>query len=291
MSTSNNVKPIKKQKPNFVYAIISITLNLFIVGLLALIIYFSQQSFTKIKESVEIELVLKKEVDSIGKVKIEEFLKSQEFIAHYKYIDKSVAAEKFAKDIGQNFVEILGFNPLYDAYVVNLKADYTNETFLKDVESKFLSVDGVEEVFYQQNIVEMLGKTIQPIAIGIAVISILLLLIAFFIIDTTIRLMMYAQRFSIRTMQLIGATEWFIVKPFLKKSVGSGIISAIIANIGLFGLLFLANIKLNYVPTQQDYIVFGIIALTLLLLGIIISTISTYFAVRKYLHVKLEDLY
>ena len=199
--------------------------------------------------------------------------------------------EKFQRELGQNFTEILGENPLYDAYVILLKAEFSNPDFVKDVKSALIAQDGVQEVLYSTEAVNTTAATLRPITIGIVILSIVMLIVAFLIIDNTIRLMMYSQRFTIRSMQLIGADEWFIIKPYILKSVISGLISAGIAILVLAIVAYLTINKFSIEFVTQDFVTLLLIAIGLVAFGIIISMASTYFAVNKYLRIKLDELY
>jgi cell division transport system permease protein len=291
MSADLQPKHPKKYKPTFVYAIASISLNLFIMGLFALGIYFTQKEIKKVRESVEVELILRDSLSHERKVAIEKYLKKKDFIGHVDYRSKDEAAAIYEKELGQNFREVLGYNPLYDAFIVNLKAENSNPEFVADVKSAFLSQVGVKEVNYSQPVMDMLGTTFKPVTFGIFLLCIILFIVAFMVIDTTIRLMMYSQRYSIRTMQLIGATEWFIVKPFLKRSAISGMISGFIAILVVSLVYYLTHYKFNVTIESSDFVFLLMLGGLLIGMGVFISALSTYFAVKKYIGVKLDELY
>ncbi|MFN8283910.1 MAG: permease-like cell division protein FtsX [Chitinophagales bacterium] len=291
MSENLEQKTPKKYKPSYVSAVMSITMILFLIGLFACSSSYVQREINKIKESVQIDINLKADVNETQKTAILTYLKKQNYIAKITFKSKEQAADEFEKDLGQNFREILGENPLYDSYIINLKSDFSNPEFVKDVKSAFLSLSGVEEVFYSDMAVKTVGAKLEPITIGIVVLSIILLIVAFFIIDSTIRLMMYSQRFSIRSMQLIGANNWFIIKPFIINSVIVGVVSALIAIIGLAILIYLTKYQFSIEILTQDFVNLSLIAVALIVFGIVISIVSTYLAVNKYLKIKLDELY
>lgn len=291
MSENLEQKIPTKRKPSFIYAIISIAMILFIIGLFSFGVFTIQKQINELKERVKIELNLKTNVTDEQKAAISSYLKKQKYISKVSYISKEVAAERFEKELGQNFTKTLGENPLYDAYVVQLRADYSNPTFIKDVKSAFLGLDGVQEVLYSDIAVNTTAATLRPITIGIIVLSFIMLFVAFLIIDNTIRLMMYSQRFTIRSMQLIGANEWFIIKPYIIKSVISGLTSAFIAILFLVGIIYLTIYKFSLEFVTQDFVTLSLIAVGLIVFGILISITSTYLAVNKYLKIKLDELY
>lgn len=291
MSDELEQKAPVKRKPNFGFAIISIAMILFIIGLFSFGVFTIQKQIKEIKESVQIDLNLKADVTDAQKEALTKYLKKQKFISKISYKSKEVAAQQFEKELGQNFTEILGSNPLYDAYIISLKSDYTNPEFIQEVKSDFLAQSGVQEVQYSELAINSTSTTLKPITIGIVVLSIIMLIVAFLIIDNTIRLMMYSQRFLIRSMQLIGANEWFIIKPYLLKSIITGIISATIAILCLIIIIYLTINKFGLQFVTQDFVILSFIALGLIIFGIIISITSTYFSVNKYLKVKLDELY
>jgi cell division transport system permease protein len=291
MSEDLEQKIPKKRKPSFVYAIISIAMILFIIGLFSFGVFTIQKQINQLKESIEIDMNLKTDVSEAQKTAIAAYLKKQDFVTKIKYVSKEVAAEKFQRELGQNFTEILGENPLYDAYVIQLKAEFSNPDFVKDVKSALIAQDGVQEVLYSTEAVNTTAATLRPITIGIVILSIVMLIVAFLIIDNTIRLMMYSQRFTIRSMQLIGADEWFIIKPYILKSVISGLISAGIAILVLAIVAYLTINKFSIEFVTQDFVTLLLIATGLVGFGILISMASTYFAVNKYLRIKLDELY
>jgi cell division transport system permease protein len=291
MSEDLEQKIPKKRKPSFIYAIISITMILFIIGLFSIGVFVVHKEINLIKESVQIDLNLKTDVTDAQKTAIADYLKKQNYISRIAFKSKDEAAEQFERELGQNFREILGSNPLYDAYIINLKAEFSNPDFVKDVKSAFIGLDGVQEVFYSDLAVKTTATTLEPVTIGIVILCLIMLVVAFLIIDNTIRLMMYSQRFTIRSMQLIGANEWFIIKPYILKSVISGLISAAISIVLLTGIIYLTNYKFSVQFEGNDFVTLSAIAIGLIVFGILISIVSTYFAVNKYLKIKLDELY
>ena len=291
MSEDLEQKVPKKRKPSFIYAIISIAMILFIIGLFSFGVYTIQKEINSLKESVPIDLNLKADVNDAQKAAIATYLKKQNYVSKIEFVSKDVAAERFQRELGQNFTETLGYNPLYDSYRIMLKAEFSNPEFIKDVKSALIGLDGVEEVFYSTEAVNTTAATLRPITIGISILSIIMLVIAFLIIDNTIRLMMYSQRFTIRSMQLIGANEWFIIKPYIVKSLISGLMSAGISILFLIAVIYLTIYKFSLPFVSQDFVTLSLIAIGLIVFGILISMTSTYLAVNKYLRIKLDELY
>lgn len=291
MSDNKDYKPIKRYQPNYKYAILTIALNLFIIGLFAIIIHFSNAAIVKLKQNIDIELILADTVNTEQIAEIKNTLKQKDYLHKINYVSKEVAAQKYEKELGQNFTQILGYNPMYNAFVVNVKAEKADPQTIKLLKTDLLAVSGIKEVNYSEPISNMFGQTIKPVFIGILVISLLLFLIAFFVIDSTIRLMMYSQRYAIRTMQLIGGTKFFIIKPFLTKSIWAGLFSAFIALLALGSVVFYFINKYSIALSQADIVMLSVIAGGLIIISLFISLISTFFAVNKYWNAKLEDLF
>lgn len=291
MSEDLQQKIPQKRKPSFAYAIISIAMILLLIGLFSFGVFVVQKEINKIKESVQIDLNLKSDITEDQKKAISDYLKKQNYISKITYKSKDEAAEQFEQELGQNFREILGSNPLYDAYIINLKAEFSNPDFVKDVKSALIGLRGVQEVFYSDLAVSTAARTLRPVTIGVVILSLIMLVVAFLIIDNTIRLMMYSQRFTIRSMQLIGANEWFIIKPYILKSIISGLISSAIAILLLAGIVYLTIYKFSVQIEGQDFVTLLLIALGLIGFGILISITSTFLAVNKYLKIKLDELY
>lgn len=291
MAEDQKYKPKKRYQPTYKYAILTIGLNLFIIGLFAIIIYYSNASLIKLKQSFEIELILDDSLQKSNIDVIKATLQKKDYLHKINFRSKEVAAKMYEKELGQNFTEILGYNPMYNAYIVNLKAEKADKSSIKAIKSDFLSINGIKEVNYSEPISDMFGNTVKPVFIGILAISLILFIIAFSVIDSTIRLMMYTQRYAIRTMQLIGGTKWFIIKPFLIKAISAALISAFIAILILVGIVFFFTDKYSIHLVQMDYLVLAGIGGGLLLMSLLISLISTYFAVNKYWNIKLDDLF
>jgi cell division transport system permease protein len=291
MSKNQEYKPKKRYQPTYKYAILIIGLNLFIIGLFLIIIYYSNSTITKLKQDFEIELILDDNLVQSDIDAIKQTLLQKDYLHKINYRSKEVAAEIYEKELGQDFTQILGYNPMYNAFIVNLKAKETDADHISAIKSDFMTINGIKEVNYSEPLSNMFGKVIRPVFVGIIVVSLILFLIAFSVIDGTIRLMMYTQRYAIRTMQLIGGTKWFIINPFLSKSVVAACMSAAIAILALAGLFAFFINKYSIVLQQADYLILAGIGGALILISLFISLISTFFAVNKYWNVKLDDLF
>lgn len=290
MSEQQPYKPTKKYQATYKYAILTISLNLFIIGLFASILYLTKNTINKLKQDIDIELVLIDTLENNQIAKIKQELKKKDYISKINYRSKEKAAEIYERELGQNFTQILGYNPLYNSYIVNIKPAALDAENLKEIKSDFLIIKGIKDVSYSEPVSNFVSTTIKPAFITISILSIILLLIAFSVIDTTIRLKMYSQRYAIRTMQLIGSTNWFIIKPYIQNALKAGAISVLLCIVFLTMLVGFGIYKYNIILNNNDIVFFILLAITLIIISLLISTISTYFAVRKYLNLNLDEL-
>jgi cell division transport system permease protein len=208
-----------------------------------------------------------------------------------EYVSKDMAADRFKKDFGEDFISLLQYNPLYAS--VNLKANaaYVNPDSLKRIENTLLENSNVKEVYYQRALVGKLSDNVKKIGAVILALSILLCIVVIVLIDNTIRLSMFSNRFLIKTMQMVGATRGFISRPFDLRSIGNGLVSALVAIAALILVMYYAQQQLPEIRMVRDYRLTVLLFLGMIILGICISLLSTHRSVTKYLKTKLDDLY
>ncbi|MCO5234464.1 MAG: permease-like cell division protein FtsX [Chitinophagales bacterium] len=292
MSKDVERKIPNKTKPTFRYAIISVTLILFLVGSLFTLFFGVNKILAEIKESIEIEVELNQGISSNGIDSVRQELNSKFFINTIQFYSKEEAIKSFEKELNQNIIDIAGFNPLYDAYLITLKNEYSVQDSLKNIQQELQQISGVKSVNYSNIVIDLVNANMKKVStIGLIAIGILLL-IAYSLIDSTIRLMMFSQRFIIRSMQLIGATKSFIIKPFILKGLYAGIISGILAVLLIFGGVYLIQEKFHLFQLENsDYVYLSIASIILIAIGIAICLLSTILSVNKYLRTKLDELY
>lgn len=281
----------RRLRSSYITSIISISLVLFMLGMLGLLVLNANRLSIYVKENIGFSVILKENVKEVDIILLQKSLDASEYVKSTKYITKEEAAEDLQKDLGEDFVEFLGFNPLLASIEVKLYADYANEDSIKLIEQDFMKYELIKEVFYQKSLVSLVNENIQKISLIILVFSGLLFLVAITLINSTIRLSVYSKRFIINTMQLVGATRGFIRRPFLYKSAGNGIFAAFIAVGLLVGILYLAQQEFKEIISFKDVEIISVLFLGVLLVGIIINWISTYLAVSKYLKMKVDKLY
>ena len=261
------------------------------LGMLGLLVLNAKRLSDFVKENIGFSVILKENIKEVDVILLQKSLDASEYVKSTKYITKEEAAEDLQKDLGEDFIEFLGFNPLLASIEVKLYADYANPDSIKIVEKDFQQYEQIKEVFYQKSLVSLVNENIQKISLIILVFSGLLFLVAITLINSTIRLSVYSKRFIINTMQLVGANRGFIRRPFLYKSAGNGIIAALLAIGFLVGVLYLAQQEFKGIISFQDIEIIGSLFLGVLLIGIIINWISTFLAVSKYLKMKVDKLY
>lgn len=276
---------------SYFYAIFGITLVLFVLGVSAVLVFEAKKISTGVKENLTVEVVLKDDV-SLSKISsLQTRIQGRPYTKSTKFISKEEAAKILQKDLGENFLDILGYNPLYASFGLNLYENYTNKDSFELVKNDLSNLPEVKQVNIQGNILESLDKDVRSGTFVILLIAGALLMFAISLIFNTIRLAMFSNRFTIKTQQLFGATRWFIIKPFLGRSILNGFISGIAACVLIGSLVFYIDYTLPDLGLQGDLITFGALFGAVILFGIFISFLSTLTAVLRYLRLKVEDLY
>jgi cell division transport system permease protein len=275
----------------YISSVVSISLVLFMLGLLGLIIFHAKKISNQVKENIGFSIYMKDSAKEANIIKFQKYLDICPYTKSTQYITKEQAAKELSKDLGEDFMSFLDYNPLPATIDVRLNANYANNDSLKIIEANILKNDIVKEVYYQKNLVQKVNDNIKRISVFILSFSSIFILIAIILVNNTIRLSIYSKRFIIRTMQLVGANSAFIRKPFLQKSILTGFISSIAAIAVLFGVLLLIREHLPEVINMQEIDSYLLVFVAVLILGISFSVVSTYFAVRKYLKIKTDSLY
>ena len=281
----------RKLKTSYLSTIVGITLVLYMLGLLGLIVMHAKKLSDYVKENIGFTVFFNDDVNEADIIQLQKSLDARAYIKSTEFITKEKAAKNLQKDLGEDFVGFLGYNPLSASVDVRLKADFANADSLTVLENELVKNKNVKEVSYQKSLVTSVNENLQKISFIILGLSCLLLIIAIAMINNTIRLSVYSKRFLIRTMQLIGATEAFIRKPFLLKGTVQGIFGSVVAIVLLVLTLFFAQKEIPELQELQDAALFIKLFIFVTVLGIIISWISTYLAVRKYLKIKTDFLY
>jgi len=279
----------------YISVVFSITLALFVIGVFGSLVIYSKELERLVRENVKIQVYLKNQISETQRGQIEKSIGSKAFVLKnhdaIQFVSKDEAAKEFIKETGEDFKKFLGENPLRDAYLVKIHEDYHDVESLKKIKEEVEKIGGVYEVYYVENVIESINKNITKIALILIGLVALLLFIVVLLINNTLRLALFSQRFLIRSMQLVGARSSFIQKPFLVRASIHGLVSGILASGLLVSLLMFATRKIEDLSLIQNndrlMILFG----TLVLLGILVAVASTYRAVSKYLKLSLDELY
>ena len=284
MAKAENTKSLRRKVRNsYIISTISIALVLFLI-------FNAVRATDLMKENVAIHLMIKQGTSDERIAEIGRELGAHEAVKEVTFVPKAVAAENFKEQIGSDFVEFLAFNPLPDAYEVKLHAQYSDKDYVRKFEKEVASWNGIEEVVYQRAVVEQIGSNINKFNLVLLLFGGALLVIALILLNNTIRLTIYSKRYLINTMKLVGASKWFIMKPFLLRSILHGVYAwliaaamflALVAGLGegLPEVTFLAESRPVY------YVLCG-----MLLLGILISALFTLFAVNKFVRMNTTKI-
>lgn len=281
----------RKLSSSYASTIVSISLVLFVLGLVGLLLLHYQTLSNYAKENVGFTIFLNENIEETAKNKFQKQLLSSNFVKTAEYIHKDVAAEQFQKVIGEDFEGFLGYNPIKSNFEIRLNAAYANPDSLFWVVKKLEKNELVHEISYHKDLIKKINKNTQQISLYLLCFSGLLLIVSLSLINNSIRLSIYSKRFLIKSMQLVGATKGFIRRPFLWKGILNGIYGGIFACLLILGFVFLIQ---KYEPELFLFInmdLVGILFVGILVTGFIISYLSTFFALKKYLKLKIDDLY
>ncbi|MFN4123715.1 MAG: cell division protein FtsX [Flavobacteriales bacterium] len=281
----------RRLRSSYLTAVVSISLVLFIIGLLGIVMLNAKKIADNLKENFTVMVVFKETATDANILAWQSKLNEKEWIAESVYISKQQAAEEFKEEVGEDFVEFLGFNPLPATLEIHLKPEYTEVDKIKEVQAYLEQNSLVDEVRYQEMLIAKINRNVRKVSLALLIISGLLAFISITLINNTIRLSIYSKRFIIKTMLLVGATRSFIRRPFLAKSLLQGALGGIIAVTLLFAFVQAVVNEIPELGELQDIREFAIIAGAILLLGVVLSGISTYFAVNKFIKMKTDYLY
>ncbi len=270
---------------------LSISLVLFLFGLLGLLLINTSRLTNFVMENLGVTLILRENTREVDILKLQKNLEASPYIKSTRFVDKQTAADELKKDLGEDFVDFLGYNPLLSSMDVKMHAAYANPDSLAIIESQLLKFPEIQEVYYQRNLVKQLTSNVQKLSLIILVLSILMFTIFIALINNTIRLSIYSKRYLINSMQLVGATRSFIRFPFIVKSILHGIYGAIIACIFLLLIFYSYQSELKDFIDFQDSTSLALLVTGIFAFGVIMTALSTYFAVNKFLRMKFDQLY
>ena len=288
-----NIEHYQRRKllNSYFSVVLSISFVLFFLGVLGLFLINGKKIASHFKEQIAMSIYLKDNAKDIEITQLQKKIQLDSATKSINFITKEEAAEKYIRDIGEDFLEFLGYNPLLNSIDINFNSNYVNTTNLEKRKKEIESIDFVDEVVYDNPLVKLLDENIKKITLILLFITSIFVLIAVILINSSIRLSIYSKRFLIKTMQLVGATKSFVRKPFIWNHVRLGIISSIISLIALSIIIlqldkYLPELKILQETNELSFLFIGIITL-----GIGITALSTFFATQKYLNLKSNSFY
>ncbi len=276
---------------SYITTVISITLVLFLLGLIGFLTINARKISDYVKENISISVILKDNVKEADIIYLQKKLDAAPYVKSTEFIPKDKAARQLSKQLGEDFVSFLGYNPLLSSIKAHLYADYANNDSIAKIEKELSKFGQIKEIYYQKNLVHLLNENIKNINLILLIFTSLMFFISLTLINNTIRLSVYSKRFLLYTMQLIGATRGFIRKPFLISAVIQGFVSASLAGMMLLVLVYYLKREFPEITFFYDVNTILLLLGSLYIVGIFITVVSTYFALNKQLKSKLDKLY
>ncbi|MGI6338265.1 MAG: cell division protein FtsX [Bacteroidales bacterium] len=291
MKESEKGFPKTRLRGSYLTLVISVSLVLFLLGILGLVLINAKELSDYFRESLSFSVMLNDGAKEADIRMLQKDLDAKPYVKLTEYVSKEKAAAKMKEDLGEDFISFLGDNPLPSSIDVYLYAGYTSPDSVAKIEKYVLEYPFVDEVYYEESLLFLINENVRKISLFLLVLSSFLFLIAVTIINNTIRLSIYSKRFLIRTMQLVGATRSFIRKPFLIRSIYHGIIAALIAMILLMGLLYLIETEFFRMVSMESINLLLVLGVVIIIAGILINVVSTYLSVNRYLSISEDKLY
>ncbi len=271
--------------------VISISLVLFMLGLLGLLVLNSKKVADYFKEQIAITVFLKDNAKEVEITQLKQSLALAEYTKSATFVSKEEAAKEHQETLGENFIEYLGENPLQNSIDVYILADYVTPQKMEEITNELKSKGFVDDVIYDKPLIAQLTENVKRISFWVLVISGIFTFIAVLLINSSIRLSIYSKRFTIKTMQMVGATKKFIRQPFVWKSVRLGIVGAIVAMIGMGVVLYYLNQSFPQLQLLGDPMLLAVLFVFIFLMGVFITWISTFIATQRFLNLRTDDLY
>ncbi len=281
----------KRMFTSHLTSIISITLVIFLLGIVSILLLSANRLSTYIRENIGFSIILNEDAREMEVKRLQKYLDATEYVKSTRYITKDEAAAELQTYLGEDFVDFLGGNPLLASIEVKLYAAYSNAESIETIKQEFLANAQIKEVIYEKDLIYKVNENIHRISLILLTFATLLLIISSALINNTIRLSIHAKRFTINTMQLVGASNAFIRRPFVVRSVLDGILSALIAICVMIGLFFSLQKQFENMISLQDFNMISAVFVLMLLLGIMLTNISSFFAVNRYLRMRTDELY
>src|SRR6266498_4672555 len=282
---------IKRGKPSYFMAILGVTIVLCLFGIIGLITINSRKLIQNIKESVEVHVFLKQNIKDSSRINLQNYIASKPYTKNIKYTDKETAKKEWLQSGGEDFTEFIDNSLLPPSIDFTLKNEYVDSIQLNSIQADIAQSPNVDEVKFPKAVVGSMMKNFRNVGVGLAIVAILIAVMVIFLIDNTIRLAMFSNRFLIKTMQMVGATRGFIARPLNMKAIVNGAVSGAIASAILFLIIMIVESYVSWFRAVHDNGLLFLLFFVLIILGISITLFSTHRSVLKYLRMKLDDLY
>ena len=276
--------------------VISITLSLIVMGIFGLLVIYSQELEHQVRQNIRVQVYLRSNVTENQRLQIENKLASQDYISKEDgpgvvFVSKEDAAKKFIEETGEDFVDFIGENPLRDAYLVSIAREYHSIEKIEKIKKEIQEMNGVFQVFYVEGLIESVNSNVTKIGLILLGLITVLLVAVVLLINNTLRIALFSQRFLIRSMQLVGAKKWFILRPFLLRASGYGLLAGLLSASFLWSLSNYAQSKIEDLTILHNRNQFLALVAVLLISGIVVAVLSTFFSIRRYLKMSLDQLY
>ena len=276
--------------------VISITLALFVVGLFGIVLMYSQQLEKQVRQNIRMQVYLKSNISETQRLEIKNKLLALPYVSKeddqsLTFVSREEAAEKFIAETGEDFTSFLGENPLRDAYLIGIDPAYHTDEKMDTIRTEIQKMNGVYQVFYVEGLIQSVNENVTKIALILAGLILILLITVVLLINNTLRIALFSQRFLIRSMQLVGARRWFIQRPFLVRAAGYGFLSGVVASVIIWAVSDYARRKIVDLQVLHEKERFLMLLAILLVIGVLVAVLSTFFSIRKYLRMSLDELY
>ena len=291
MSTSFEKYQKRRLISSYFSVVTSIALVLFLLGMLGLLVLNAKSISDNFKEQVVLTIYLEDTSKGVEIKQLEKSLTFSQYVKQTEFVSKESAADFMKLEYGEDFLDDIGYNPLKNSIQVNLKADYVTARRLDSISESILKKNFVEDIKYDKDLVSLMNSNVKKISLWILIISVIFTAIAVLLINSSIRLAVYSKRFSIKTMQMVGATKKFIRRPFIWKSVRLGIIGSLIAVLAMAIALYYLNIAFPEFQMTKNKVSTGTLFASIFSIGILITWWSTFFATQRFLNLKTDQLY
>ncbi|MES1220323.1 MAG: permease-like cell division protein FtsX [Bacteroidota bacterium] len=282
---------IKRGKPSYFMAILGVTMVLFLLGVVGWLVINAGKLGQYFKENIEVRAYLRGDLNPTDSAALMQYISAKPYVSKIEFVTKATARKKYLADQNDDWDKVLDANPLPNSINFALKKEYVVGDSLTAIKADLEQQTYVSDVQYPKELVDQLNKNIRIVSAILLAIAIIISLVVIFLIDNTIRLAMFSNRFLIKTMQMVGATRYFIAKPLNVKAIINGAVSGVIASVVLYIVILIAENSVSWLKALHDNMLLFLLFLILVLIGISITLFSTNRSVLKYLKMKLDDLY